>query len=90
MDELYLDNIDEYVNDHNKIVSAQFIRDMSSFLDVVLGWDIANLLTLAPVELAVELRSKNELFYYSIHKYIELEENKVWLTAMYELFGAFG
>ena len=24
MDELYLDNIDEYVNDHNKIVSELF------------------------------------------------------------------
>lgn len=24
MDELYLDNIDEFVNDHNKIVSLSF------------------------------------------------------------------
>lgn len=37
MDELYLDNIDEYVNDHNKIVSAPFIRDIPPFLDVVLA-----------------------------------------------------
>lgn len=29
MDELYLDNIDEYVNDHNKIVSAFLIRGIS-------------------------------------------------------------
>lgn len=25
MDELYLDNIDEFVNDHNKIVSIRYI-----------------------------------------------------------------
>lgn len=29
MDELYLDNIDEYVNDHNKIVSAFLFRGIS-------------------------------------------------------------
>ena len=27
MDELYLDNIDEYVNDHNKIVSQHLCSD---------------------------------------------------------------
>ncbi len=37
MDELYLDNIDEFVNDHNKIVSARAIHDMSRFLDAVWG-----------------------------------------------------
>ena len=29
MDELYLDNIDEYVNDHNKIVSQHLCSDQS-------------------------------------------------------------
>lgn len=37
MDELYLDNIDEFVNDHDKIVSAPLIRNMSVFLDFILG-----------------------------------------------------
>lgn len=43
MDELYLDNIDEYVNDHNKIVSAFLIRGisfcaMSSGFDMIGCW----------------------------------------------------
>ena len=37
MDELYLDNIDEYVNDQDKIVSALLIRDVSGFCCVILG-----------------------------------------------------
>lgn len=32
MDELYLDNIDEYVIDHNKIVSDCFTRPLSAFV----------------------------------------------------------
>lgn len=34
MDELYLDNIDEYVNDHNKIVSDRFTRPRSAFVSL--------------------------------------------------------
>lgn len=30
MDELYLDNIDEFVNDHNKIVSERLVRYASN------------------------------------------------------------
>lgn len=37
MDELYLDNIDEFVNDHNKIVSARLSRVMSSSVNGTLA-----------------------------------------------------
>lgn len=52
MDELYLDNIDEYVNDHNKIVSAFLIRGISFCAMRFSGW------ALASTWLAAELRSK--------------------------------
>lgn len=35
MDELYLDNIDEFVNDHNKIVSAIQNIDFIAMMFVV-------------------------------------------------------
>lgn len=36
MDELYLDNIDEYVNDQDKIVSVFYVREvLLYFLDVM-------------------------------------------------------
>lgn len=38
MDELYLDNIDEYVNDHNKIVSAFLFRGISFCAMRFSGW----------------------------------------------------
>lgn len=37
MDELYLDNIDEFVNDHNKIVSDRFTRPVSACLPMTLA-----------------------------------------------------
>lgn len=37
MDELYLDNIDEFVNDHNKIVSARSSRDVFSCVAITHG-----------------------------------------------------
>lgn len=58
MDELYLDNIDEFVNDHNKIVSVRLSRVMSSFLNGTLD-ELMSSYQLARMLLAVEPRSEN-------------------------------
>lgn len=38
MDELYLDNIDEFVNDHDKIVSVRSNGDLSAAFDDIRGY----------------------------------------------------
>lgn len=50
MDELYLDNIDEFVNDHDKIVSTRLSRDVSP------SYNNGGVWTAALLSLAVELR----------------------------------
>lgn len=38
MDDLYLDNIDEFVNDHDKIVSVRSDGDLSAAFDDIMGY----------------------------------------------------